>query len=98
MQREPMTEQHCEKCDTPLLGGIDRQYCPRCETIEGKIAKREIEQANLHGVQPGEAKKQSMLYEVCPHCGGNGGKIVGEGETGGIRQRVLPCCKMLGVV
>ncbi len=37
----------------------------------------------------GKPRKQSMLYEVCPHCNGAGGTL---GNTN------LPCCKMLGVV
>ncbi len=41
---------------------------------------------------PGERKPQSMLYEVCPRCGGKGGVI------GQPFKPSFPCCKMLGVV
>ena len=45
------------------------------------------------GATAGEPREQSMLYEVCPHCGGTGGNMFMSGSG-----RPIPCCKMLGVV
>jgi hypothetical protein len=48
-------------------------------------------------VQAGkEPRKQSMLYEICPHCGGKGGTI--QTACGAMDTYLRPCCKMLGVV
>ena len=50
----------------------------------GDVKQREQAEA-------GEPRKQSMLYEICPHCGGKGGSLSGQNMS-------MPCCKMLGVV
>jgi len=47
-------------------------------------------------VQAGPPRKQSMLYEICEHCGGKGGTI--QSICGAMDTYPKPCCKMLGVV
>jgi hypothetical protein len=48
------------------------------------------------GAVAGPPRKQSMLYEICQHCGGKGGQL--PNGVNGLPTSGIACCKMLGVV
>lgn len=66
--------------------------CPKCGALDVSTDSRrwfcECGWSEPIATVAGEPRKQSMLYEICPHCEGKGPHELAK----------VPCCKRLGVV